>query len=226
MTHHDRNTPTVGGALIAPANLRAICEARQTALTIIEDAAAALEDAYARADEAATVAKAAHGGWHSPRTDRDEEKTRGALFRGRYAAAASVAAYRADLDAAIWTRLLEESGLRRIMDAKERDDMDTALRADVPPATIENITATVERLMGDSEPPFAGTHWMKHVRHAWDFLKPVDSSGICPFGPIFDLFYSGMCPFQGKRPFMTGAAKGRAEPFSTNAARLMNGSSR
>lgn len=151
MTHHDRNTPTVGGALIAPANLRAICEARQTALTIIEDAAAALEDAYDRADEAATVAKAAHGGWHSPRTDRDEEKTRGALFRGRYAAAASVAAYRADLDAAIWTRLLEESGLRRIMDAKERDDMDTALRADVPPATIENITATVERLMGDSE---------------------------------------------------------------------------
>lgn len=151
MTHHDRSTPTVGGALTAPANLRAICDARDKALATIELAAKALDDAYDLAADAAGIAKSAHGGWHSPRTGRAEEHDRNALFRGRFDAADSIAAYRADLDAAIWTRLLEESGLRRIMDAKERDDMDAALRADVPPATIENITATVERLMGDSE---------------------------------------------------------------------------
>lgn len=151
MTHHDRTTPTVGGALTAPANLRAICEAREKALAAIERAAHALDDAFDLANDAADLAKPAHGGWHSPRSGRAEELARNALFRGSYDAAESIAAYRADLDAAIWTRLLEESGLRRIMDAKERDDMDTALRADVPPANIENITATVERLMGDSE---------------------------------------------------------------------------
>lgn len=151
MTHHDRTTPTVGGALIAPANLRSIVEARDKALALIERAARALDDAYAVTADAAEIARAAHGGWHSPRTDRAEEKNRTALFRGTYDAEDSIAAFRSDLDAAIWTRLLEESGLRRIMDAKEREDMEASLRAEVPPATMDNISATIERLLGDSE---------------------------------------------------------------------------
>ena len=38
MTMHDRTTPTVGGALTAPANLRAICAARDAALEQMERA--------------------------------------------------------------------------------------------------------------------------------------------------------------------------------------------
>ena len=76
MTMHDRTTPTVGGALTAPANLRAICAARDAALEQMERAAAALCAAYDLTADAADTAKAAHGGWHSPRTDRREEATR------------------------------------------------------------------------------------------------------------------------------------------------------
>ena len=151
MTMHDRTTPTVGGALTAPANLRAICAARDAALEKMGQAAEALCAAYDLTADAASTAKAAHGGWHSPRTDRREEATRTRLYRDGFAAAESIEAYRRDLDAAIWTRLLEESGLRRIMDAQERDTMDRALQEDVPPATMENIGATVDRLLGESE---------------------------------------------------------------------------
>ncbi|WP_136652191.1 DUF4942 domain-containing protein [Paracoccus aeridis] len=151
MTMHDRTTPTVGGVLTAPANLRAICAARAAALEQIGRAAQALRAAFDLSTAATATAKAAHGGWHSPRTDRREEADRDRLFPGDFDPADSIEAFRRDLDAAIWTRLLDESGLRRIMDAQERDDMDRALRGDVPPATIENISATVERLLGDSE---------------------------------------------------------------------------
>ena len=87
--------------------------------------------------EAADTAKAAHGGWHSPRTDRREEATRARLWRDGFDPAESVEAFRRDLDAAIWTRLLDETGLRRIMDAQERETMDRALQEDVPPATAD-----------------------------------------------------------------------------------------
>ena len=151
MTLHDRTTPAIGGALTAPANLRAICAARAAALEQMERAAAALCAAYDLTAEAADTARAAHGGWHSPRTDRREEATRARLWRDGFDPAASVEAFRRDLDAAIWTRLLDESGLRRIMDAQERDTLDSALQEDVPPATVENIGATVDRLLGESE---------------------------------------------------------------------------
>jgi len=151
MTIHDRTTPTKGGALVPPTNLHGICAARAAALAQMERAASALQEAFALSTAAASVAKPAHGGWHSPRTDKREEHRRSQLFPTDFEPAASLEAFRANLDAAIWTRLLEESGLRRIMDAKERDDMDAALRGEVPPATIENVDATVARLLGDSE---------------------------------------------------------------------------
>ena len=151
MTIHDRTTPTRGGALVAPANIHAICTARDAALAQMKHAAAALQEAFALAVAANDTARIAHGGWHSPRTDRREQEHCDRLFLGDFRPEASIEAFRANLDAAIWTRLLEESGMRRIMDAKERDDMDMALRGDVVPATIENIDATVARLLGDSE---------------------------------------------------------------------------
>ena len=79
MTMHDRTTPTVGGALTAPANLSAICAAREAALEQIGRAAQVLGAAFDLSTAAATTAKAAHGGWHSPRTDRREEATRARL---------------------------------------------------------------------------------------------------------------------------------------------------
>ena len=131
---HD--TPTKPGALVAPLNLAAICTARDAALARVEEGAAALRAAYDLTQDAAQTAKGAHGGWHSPRTDRGEESALNRLVPGRFDPADSSEAFRRDLDAAIWTRLLEETGLRKIMDAKERDDLDRAMQGDVPPARV------------------------------------------------------------------------------------------
>lgn len=160
---HD--TPTKPGALVAPLNLAAICTARDAALARIEEGAAALRAAFDLTQDAAQTAKGAHGGWHSPRTDRGEESARDRLSPDRFDPAESIEAFRRDLDAAIWTRLLEETGLRKIMDAKERDDLDRAMQGDVPPATMDNITATIERLMGD-----AGMIWRRGVARTFTQL--------------------------------------------------------
>lgn len=147
---HDTN-PTKGGALAAPINIESICIARELALEKIAEGAAALRAAYAITREAAEIAKGAHHGWHSPRTDRREDEQRANLFPGDFDAEASIEAYRRDLDAAIWSRLIEETGLCRLMDSKERDELEQNLREEVAEATRQNIKATIERLMGDSE---------------------------------------------------------------------------
>lgn len=147
--YHDTKTTT--GALAAPINIESICTARDLALEKIAEGAAALCAAYTVTREATEIAKGAHHGWHSPRTDRREDAQRANLFRGDYDKQASIEAYRRDLDAAIWSRLIEETGLSRIMDCKERSELEQSLREDVPEATHENIRATIERLMGDSE---------------------------------------------------------------------------
>lgn len=148
---YHQSTPTKSGALVAPANIRAICAARDAALAKMHEGADALTAAYAMTKAAAETAKAAHGGWRSYRDDRREQIGIDGLFAGQFDSAASLEAYRRDLDSAIWSRLLEETGLRRIMDSKEREEMDASMRGDVPPATLENITATIQRLMGDAD---------------------------------------------------------------------------
>ena len=151
MTHHDRSTTTDAGALTIPANLFEICASRDKALAMMEKAAAALKAAYDQSEAAADIAKAAHGGWHSPRIDHNEQDRNSHLFAGRFDPDSSLAAFRAELDSAIWTRMIEATGMSRIMDAKERALMDEAMRGDVPAATVDNITATIQRLMGDAD---------------------------------------------------------------------------
>lgn len=162
--YHD-TTPTTPGALVAPMNIAAICTARDSALAQMQDAAEALRASFGLAQDAACIAKGAHGGWHSPRTDRGEEEACKRLFAGSFDAAESLEAYRRDLDAAIWSRLLEETGLRTLMDTKERDELDASMRGEVPAATFDNIMATIERLMGE-----AGLIWRRGVARTFAAL--------------------------------------------------------
>ena len=71
--------------------------------------------------------------------------------RGRFDADESIEAFRLELDAAIWTRIIEETQIDQLMDFTERREFEAALRKDVPPATAENIFATMERLTGDAD---------------------------------------------------------------------------
>ena len=140
-----------GRALVAPLHIRSICAARDKALTLARQAADQLNAAYSVMGEADEAARAAHRGFRGHRSDVAEEKALKRLNRGRFDADESIEAFRFELDAGIWTRLIEETQIDQLMDFTERRDFEEALRRDVPPATAENIFATMERLTGDAD---------------------------------------------------------------------------
>ena len=155
----DQTTGTEGGqeqsfqagALVAPLHIRSICAARERALTLARQAADQLSAAYEVMGEADEAAKLAHRGFRGHRSDVSEEKALKRLSRGRFDADESIEAFRLELDAAIWTRIIEETQIDQLMDFTERREFEAALRKDVPPATAENIFATMERLTGDAD---------------------------------------------------------------------------
>lgn len=55
------------------------------------------------------------------------------------------------LDQNVWDHVIKTTNLDQLMDRQERDAFRAALTDDPPPATVENIAATVERLVGDSD---------------------------------------------------------------------------
>lgn len=55
------------------------------------------------------------------------------------------------LDQNVWTHVVKSTNLDKLMDRKEREAFRTTLNDNPPPATVDNIAATVERLIGDSD---------------------------------------------------------------------------
>lgn len=145
---------TSTSALVPQFGLQRIADARAAAIAKMETAAGALTEAYALSSAAAEIATAAHAGHGAYRDSRREEESAGRLFAGHYDAGASVAAWKTQLDAAIWTRLLHETRLTAVMDKTERDAFEAALRGEVPEATLDNMTATLIRLTGDADMMF------------------------------------------------------------------------
>ncbi|VDC34038.1 DUF4942 domain-containing protein [Pseudogemmobacter humi] len=143
---------STANGLISLNFLEKIEEARTAALKTYEAGAAQLVAGFATIQEARKLAGIAHGG-HGFYRDSTKESAHLDRLGGRdFDAEVSLAAVRRTLDAAIWTRLLEQTGLRNMMDKQERDEFDRALRGDdVPEATLETITATFQRLCGEAE---------------------------------------------------------------------------
>lgn len=55
------------------------------------------------------------------------------------------------LDQNVWDHVIKSTQLDQLMDRQERELFRATLKDDPPPATVENIAATVERLIGDSD---------------------------------------------------------------------------
>lgn len=55
------------------------------------------------------------------------------------------------LDRKVWRHVIKATNLDQLMDKQEREAFQAALESDPPPATAENIAATVERLIGDAD---------------------------------------------------------------------------
>lgn len=128
-----------------------IVNARNGALKLMEEAAAALGAAYDKADQAHEIAARAANGHGFYLNDRTENETFKRLERDGFDADASLCVFRKYIDACCWVRLLKETGLENIMDRQEREELDAALLSDVPEINAETIRATFERLAGDAD---------------------------------------------------------------------------
>ncbi len=92
-----------------------IVAARDAALAKITESAATLEAAYALTDEANAFARKAQCGRKYWGIDRTHDKHYTHLFQQGFDAAQSVETYRRQLDASIWSYLLEETGIREAL---------------------------------------------------------------------------------------------------------------
>ncbi|SFO26398.1 Methyltransferase domain-containing protein [Roseovarius lutimaris] len=132
-----------------------IVAARDAALAKITEAAATLEAAYTLTDEANAFARKAQCGRKYWGIDRTHNKHYEHLSQQGFDAAQSVETYRRQLDASVWSYLLEETGIRDLMDATGSREFDQGLREEVPPVTVQDVRATFETWMCNADLTFA-----------------------------------------------------------------------
>ncbi len=135
--------------------IRAIVDARDAAIAKIIEAAETLENAYALSKEAERLAAKAHMGRKFYGLDRSERGDFKALFRDGFDLEASVETYRQQVDASIWTYLLEHTGMTEMMDVTAARAFEQDLRDGVQPVTMETLRATFADLMGNADLIFA-----------------------------------------------------------------------
>lgn len=144
-----------GGALVSPSRIRDICNARDRALALYADAAKTLQAGFAMSGEALKVGNLARMGAQFYFNDRTHSDHYARMFGGKFDAEKSLDVIRKELDAGIWTHLLDSTGLAEMMDRQAREEFDKSLAEDVPEVTAENIAATLEHLGGNADLIFA-----------------------------------------------------------------------
>ncbi|MEQ8349821.1 MAG: DUF4942 domain-containing protein [Sneathiellaceae bacterium] len=153
-------------ALVPRATVQVILARRSQALTLYEDAHAALAtaaDALAAARSAA--AAAAGGGTNSYSWQgREERKSFIASLDVPQRADFMATAQRiTDID--IWAHLVELTDIERLMDKQAKDELRTQLQRDVPEPTADTVYATLERFALD-----AGTIFRRGIANAFSGL--------------------------------------------------------
>lgn len=132
-----------------------IVAARDAALATITEAAATFETAYSLTSRATSFAAKAHGGTKYWGSDRTGNKHYPALFSDGFDPQASVEIFRRQLDASVWSHLLDLTGIRDMMDVTASREFDQSLRDEVTPVTLDNLWATFETLTGSADMIFA-----------------------------------------------------------------------
>lgn len=151
----DAGEPVIKTELMTRSAIGAIVAQRDRALAEMTEAAQAIKDAYDKASAARAAAGSATAG-HSFhfRNQRGPCEHLNRLTLHDYDSEKSIEAFRQSLDASVWKRLLEETGLKLLMDRTEREKFDAQLYDDVPEIDAETIAATFERLYGDADLTF------------------------------------------------------------------------
>lgn len=136
-------------------HIETIVAARDAAMAKITKAADTLDAAYALTAEANSYARQAHSGRMYWGLDRSANSHYTALSSTGFDKAESVEIYRRQLDAAVWSHLLEFTGIRDMMDVTAAREFDASLRGDVTPVTLDNLWATFQTLTGSADMIFA-----------------------------------------------------------------------
>lgn len=139
-----------GAALVRHSTIEAIVSQRDAALRMATEAAGLHAEAVALAGKAQAAMVAATGGHRFTAVDRDRHATYQRLFAG-IDPEASVRSFREQLDACTWLHVFALAGINDLMDRTARDAFYRDLERDVPPVTVDNVAATIERLAGDAE---------------------------------------------------------------------------
>jgi hypothetical protein len=128
-------------------NIVDICKARSRALDLMTEAADRIAEAQDLIAEAHNASKIATMG---RRADPPQGTKAAEALSVSIEKDAALVAYRKRLDADIWTHLLSTTGMTDLMDKTAKDELRKNMLGEVPEATEENITATLETLVRDS----------------------------------------------------------------------------
>jgi len=139
--------------LVPSSVVEKITSARIACLDRMEQAATAIAAGHAAADEASAIAQNV-GVSRGFMEDRTASGAADRLFEA-FDSEASIAGYTKALDIGIWTHLIDFSGMSDMMDKTMKDEFRASFLDEVPEATFENVTATLEKLFGDADTIFA-----------------------------------------------------------------------
>lgn len=121
-----------------------ICGQRDEAIRLVRRAAGLIREGHILADAAAEVAANARNGANFSLRDRAQDTDYQRLFE-RFDFDASTEMFRKHTDACVWLRLLRETGMENLMDAKARDEFfHKNLGENVIEVNEDNVSATLQ----------------------------------------------------------------------------------
>lgn len=133
--------------LVLRTTITEIAVQRDQALVKAHEAASLLVEGYRLMQEAEVLAKNAHGGVGFYVHQQAQDYLRLSVA---FNADASLAAFRKQLDARVWTRVVHLTRLHDLMDRTAREQLEADLRGDVPAFTEEAARQTFGDLLSDA----------------------------------------------------------------------------
>lgn len=136
-------------ALIPRTTVTEICAQRDAAMSAMRRAADAMSSGSTLAEQSYHFAQLAHGGATFTLADRSKSAAYKRLFES-IDPAASLEAYRQQVDARVWMNLLALTGMDAMMDRTAKDELYKQLCGSVPEVTEDTVYATLEGLRRDA----------------------------------------------------------------------------
>jgi hypothetical protein len=137
-------------AIIPATKVAAIVGSRNAALATVTRGAALIAEGHRLVAEAEGLSRLAYGDAHFHDVDHAAQEAFKHLF-ARFDADASVAAFRRNMDARTWVRLVDLAGIQTLMDRTAKDQFLRELAGAVPEVTEDAILSVLEGLAGDAQ---------------------------------------------------------------------------